>query len=80
MNVFESADIILAEQGASPGDPPIATLARCLIGPDNQPYLKVNEQGHVVIKDPVTGNWVRLFPSALDSAGDSAINLQQDQA
>lgn len=79
MNAFESADIIRNEQGAPPGEPPISTQARCLIGPDNQPYLKVNKAGHVVIKDPLTGNWIQIFPSVV-SSGNSALNTQIDQA
>jgi len=78
MNAFESADVIGQEQGAPPGEQPVATQARCLIGPDNQPYLKVNKAGHVVIRDASSGAWVQLVPSLV--GGAEVINLNPDQA
>ena len=78
MTPGQAADIVRTRQGGSGGEEPAATVARALIGPDNQPWFMISKDGYPEFKNPVTGQWVKIWPAACDPAGDNSVNLQND--
>ena len=38
----------------------------------------ISADGYPEFKDPVTGNWVKFWPSQVDAQGDNAVNTQTD--
>ncbi len=78
MTPFQSADQVKQRQRGATCGVPAAVVARALIGPDNEPVLMISADGYPEFKDPVTGNWVKFWPSQVDAQGDNAVNTQTD--